>query len=304
MSAVSRNAPCPCGSGRKYKRCCLPRDAERERKLSLVPPDFRGLSDDHDDTSTDDADASDGFDSGSSAPQSGTWHVDVMPIPAALDQNPQARSALGLVVSADDIIIVAEPIEAAPSELDEITDVFESLLERSAELVGAWPSMVRVRYPPIRALLAPRLAAHGTPVRTARKLPALDRARRSLADQVLGTDDPAALSTFVGNWSQWGAPAELVAEVFEAAGEYRRAEPWHALTDAESFRAVVPGGGVWTVVILGQAVAGLNKSNTTTELGSGSYYAKYSSCEVKKALSSIGGMHPISNAVLDNWAGW
>ena len=22
---VSRNAPCPCGSGKKYKRCCLPR---------------------------------------------------------------------------------------------------------------------------------------------------------------------------------------------------------------------------------------------------------------------------------------
>ena len=24
---VSRNAPCPCGSGKKYKRCCLGRDA-------------------------------------------------------------------------------------------------------------------------------------------------------------------------------------------------------------------------------------------------------------------------------------
>ena len=22
--AVGRNAPCPCGSGRKYKKCCLP----------------------------------------------------------------------------------------------------------------------------------------------------------------------------------------------------------------------------------------------------------------------------------------
>jgi len=24
MNRVSRNAPCPCGSGRKFKRCCLP----------------------------------------------------------------------------------------------------------------------------------------------------------------------------------------------------------------------------------------------------------------------------------------
>ncbi len=24
MTKIGRNAPCPCGSGRKYKRCCLP----------------------------------------------------------------------------------------------------------------------------------------------------------------------------------------------------------------------------------------------------------------------------------------
>ena len=35
MSKIGRNDPCPCGSGQKYKRCCLPRDqaaaaAERE----------------------------------------------------------------------------------------------------------------------------------------------------------------------------------------------------------------------------------------------------------------------------------
>ena len=23
IKSISRNAPCPCGSGRKYKRCCL-----------------------------------------------------------------------------------------------------------------------------------------------------------------------------------------------------------------------------------------------------------------------------------------
>ena len=27
MTTVGRNAPCPCGSGRKYKRCCYARDA-------------------------------------------------------------------------------------------------------------------------------------------------------------------------------------------------------------------------------------------------------------------------------------
>ncbi len=29
---VSRNAPCPCGSGLKYKHCCLDKDEERDRQ--------------------------------------------------------------------------------------------------------------------------------------------------------------------------------------------------------------------------------------------------------------------------------
>jgi len=34
MTKLGRNAPCPCGSGAKYKRCCLPahQAAERERQ--------------------------------------------------------------------------------------------------------------------------------------------------------------------------------------------------------------------------------------------------------------------------------
>ena len=31
QSAVGRNEPCPCGSGKKYKKCCLPRDQELQR---------------------------------------------------------------------------------------------------------------------------------------------------------------------------------------------------------------------------------------------------------------------------------
>ena len=45
MAKIGRNDPCPCGSGQKYKRCCLPRDdataAERaaaDRAAALVGP--------------------------------------------------------------------------------------------------------------------------------------------------------------------------------------------------------------------------------------------------------------------------
>ena len=40
MSKIGRNEPCPCGSGRKYKHCCLPEheaQQETERDLGPVP---------------------------------------------------------------------------------------------------------------------------------------------------------------------------------------------------------------------------------------------------------------------------
>lgn len=44
---IGRNQPCPCGSGKKYKKCCLPNDRQtRERRPDPVQPepDFQGLS--------------------------------------------------------------------------------------------------------------------------------------------------------------------------------------------------------------------------------------------------------------------
>lgn len=33
MSKLGRNKPCPCGSGKKYKKCCLVKN-EEERRLA------------------------------------------------------------------------------------------------------------------------------------------------------------------------------------------------------------------------------------------------------------------------------
>jgi tetratricopeptide (TPR) repeat protein len=35
---IGRNDPCPCGSGKKYKRCCLPADERNERELRDAIP--------------------------------------------------------------------------------------------------------------------------------------------------------------------------------------------------------------------------------------------------------------------------
>jgi len=34
MSKVGRNAPCPCGSGKKYKKCCLSRQYEQRQEAA------------------------------------------------------------------------------------------------------------------------------------------------------------------------------------------------------------------------------------------------------------------------------
>jgi hypothetical protein len=31
MDIISRNAPCPCGSGKKYKKCCLKKEVKKEK---------------------------------------------------------------------------------------------------------------------------------------------------------------------------------------------------------------------------------------------------------------------------------
>jgi tetratricopeptide (TPR) repeat protein len=51
MAKIGRNDPCPCGSGKKYKRCCLARVEEAQRQTpaaaALEPdPNHLGLCDD------------------------------------------------------------------------------------------------------------------------------------------------------------------------------------------------------------------------------------------------------------------
>jgi tetratricopeptide (TPR) repeat protein len=48
MAKINRNAPCPCGSGKKYKKCCLPLHEEsraKQREAFSLTPDFTDLDD-------------------------------------------------------------------------------------------------------------------------------------------------------------------------------------------------------------------------------------------------------------------
>ena len=50
MAKIKRNAPCPCGSGKKYKKCCLPLHEESSAKQQdagafSLTPGFTDLDD-------------------------------------------------------------------------------------------------------------------------------------------------------------------------------------------------------------------------------------------------------------------
>jgi tetratricopeptide (TPR) repeat protein len=48
MAKIGRNDPCPCGSGKKYKKCCLSQDEELERQAVAAEGvhDHRGFCED------------------------------------------------------------------------------------------------------------------------------------------------------------------------------------------------------------------------------------------------------------------
>ncbi|MFN3486913.1 MAG: SEC-C metal-binding domain-containing protein, partial [Planctomycetota bacterium] len=40
---IGRNQPCPCGSGKKYKKCCLPKDEEAAVLEADLEPQEEGF---------------------------------------------------------------------------------------------------------------------------------------------------------------------------------------------------------------------------------------------------------------------
>jgi len=44
MSKISRNDPCPCGSGKKYKKCCARIEQERQKKKRSSGKKFQPFS--------------------------------------------------------------------------------------------------------------------------------------------------------------------------------------------------------------------------------------------------------------------
>ena len=222
---IGRNDPCPCGSGRKYKRCCGVGHAGGP-KLTLMAAD----------------------DAGGAAPDR-RWEADVVPLSIRLEDDPGARTAVVLIVN-DDRILYQDLLSQAPAEPDRVAQVLCAALLQVAADRGQLPAAVWVRHEEVGSALADLPELGSVRIAAAQSLAMLDPVAVSLARHMTGE----AQSHRIGRpetWRGWGFSNAAIAALFEAAAGFYDAAPWRSLTNEQLLFAELPDGREWTACTLG-----------------------------------------------------
>src|SRR5581483_8476124 len=216
----ARNDPCPCGSGKKYKHCCLRKDEQVSSPLRLVRQASGGAH---------------GFDL-RDRDVSDRWEVDIVPTPIGLGDTPDARPVLA-IVAAGDLVLARDLIARPPVEQNEMAAIMVDMIERARTATDRDPATIVVRYDVFAAPLA--AALRSSSIEVSAELPAIDSAFNDLASRTLGVpmeellDARAARVSRPELWAGWGHPPEIIAALFRAAADYYRAAPWRVLGDAD-----------------------------------------------------------------------
>jgi hypothetical protein len=136
---VGRNDPCPCGSGKKYKKCCLDLDRQAGLAGSQASGQVRAI-----------------------AREAAEWQTDVVALPAGLDDDPAARLAVLLVVS-DGLVVESEVLNRPSPEPPAMAEAMAKALLAAGERIGRLPARVAVREPEVaEELRASRRSSLGT----------------------------------------------------------------------------------------------------------------------------------------------
>ncbi|MEW5927133.1 MAG: SEC-C metal-binding domain-containing protein [Gemmatimonadota bacterium] len=214
---TGRNDPCPCGSGKKYKSCCLGRE---QQEASAAIPRLPGFG-------------------------PGAWQAGFVTVPLPVTPEVSVLPSILLVVEGDRVLFgdVAPTPPAGPEE--EAREIARAVRE-AERTAGYPPGRVLVRGPAVAAALA----RSGLEASAAEVLPGLDVAAEELPGAMA---EMAALPPVVSpeTWAGWGLPAAQVAELFRAAAAFYRAAPWEVFSDDEPMEAQLPGGRLWTACVLG-----------------------------------------------------
>lgn len=234
---VGRNDPCPCGSGRKYKRCCQAADAAAEEAGSTtgVLPFRRGRH---------------GLprEVRQAASREAMWEADAIPLMILFEEEATQRPVL-ILVTAGELIIHHDLRARLGGEAEDVARALDRAVTAAASAAGVLPAVLRVRHGEVAEALAPMLERRDVVVE-AGPTPALEEAGRSALEEMTGFDNwppPCRTET----WGGWELPRALVARVFEAAAAFHRLAPWRVAANLQAPRAVLPSGREWTCCVLG-----------------------------------------------------
>ncbi len=231
---IGRNDPCPCGSGKKYKKCCQRLD-DTAHASRTAAGHVRAA-----------------------AASAASWEADVVPLPVGIKGDPAARLAFSLVV-ADGFVIGTDALNRPSAEPEAIAAILADALVDAGRRVGALPERVLVREPEVAQALAERLRSHpsarelgGLPAVEAGALGDLDEAAYAAIEHAGGSGRSRA--SCPETWAAWGLPEEIVAALFARAAAFYRAAPWERLPSSDdALEALMPAGNRWSLSVLGAA---------------------------------------------------
>lgn len=236
----ARNDPCPCGSGRKYKRCCM----EREQTLRGIDRPLRLV----DGTPSS---APRIFDPALRSELSDEWELDAIPFPASFSDDPAARPVAALVASGP-LVVHARVMNRAPAEPEALARVLAQEAQVAIAAAGLVPSRIDVRHADVAAALRPLLHPRGIDVRAVARLTTLNDAARGLVAHLTGREG-APMASFPETWAGWDLPRDAIAQLFRAAAAYYRARPWQRVADDGPIVAALPNGEASYAIVLGNA---------------------------------------------------
>ncbi len=235
---IGRNDLCHCGSGRKYKNCCLAADAARAAESMTqeasgvvplrrpqLPPAVR-----------------------SAAGRERTWAADAVPVPVTFEEEGVQRPVL-IAVTAGDLFLHHDLRRRLGGEAADVAKVLSRAVRAAGAAVGVLPERLLVRHAPVAEALEPLLEGRDVVVE-AGPTPELESVIEAAFDHLFVHAQWPPVGRAL-NWGAWGLPQHLVARTFTSAALFYRLAPWRYVGNLQAPRAILPSGRQWTCCVLG-----------------------------------------------------
>jgi hypothetical protein len=206
---TSRNDPCPCGSGKKYKACCMARDQARAHARSVF--------------------GEEAFDQAEAewlarAREQKEWAVDVVPAPGHFREAPDGTSLA--MVMAGEWVAHTEVLSHRPAGVAERARDLAAAVNAAARALGVLPERVEAPNRDVVAELGRQLEGRGITV----EVGSSEHLAEAI-DTALAHADPSPARgrmTVALTWRETEATPEELRDFHEAAAAFFTAAPWNA----------------------------------------------------------------------------